>query len=611
MTRAFLVESLLICGIALAIPGSSAVALASPGLRSPPPTELAQLEWPDAVPPPLPPEAGPRPLEAPPPAGPLTPDAAGPDADTPETGIEILELRAVDPDSGGLLEPSMGGLGINIWEGTSRAMLLRLLPQLPNRYDSPTLHDLARRLLLSTAIIPPRSQAEPAGGVMAARIKKLEAMGLSGGVAGMLDLVPEGGLDAELMRVLADSRLLSRDDEGACAAAAAADGPPAGTYWEQLLVFCQARAGDGAAANFGLNLLSESEKLDDPAFFSMTGALLTGGEASIESLPQPTPLHLALARATGTPLPADVLDDPPLPVLRALVDETAAPEAVRLEAAEMAVQAGILGAARLADLYNAIEVADDEIARALTLAEEDHSPRHRGLVLQAAMSHELPVGKAAAMQKAWQLAAEDGFLRLSVAVYLPMLEDLPPGALTWFAADAVRAFYAFGRFDKAAPWLAAAGRIPDEPEYMERAALLWPLVALVEGSARAPGHDAWLAALRARDGADAALHAGLAYSLFEAMGERVREEDWLALLDGVSRAPALAADPAYLRQFRGAATAGRKGETALLALLILGRGGVADTGPGLMSEIIIGLRMVGLEEEARRLALEAALEGGL
>ena len=46
-------------------------------------------------------------------------------------------------------------------------------------------------------------------------------------------------------------------------------------------------------------------------------------------------------------------------------------------------------------------------------------------------------------------------------------------------------------------------------------------------------------------------------------------------------------------------------------LLILGEGGVAEAGPELISEIIVGLRMVGLEEDARRLAIEAALQGGM
>lgn len=606
MIRAFHVERILIFAIALALPAGWAAAG-----RSAEHPVLAQMDWPEAVPAPLVPETGPGALEAPPPAEPEAPGEMPAEDDTGEPGIEVLELRAVDPDSGGILEPSMGGLGIEMWEGTSRSLLLRLLPQLPARYDSPVLHDLARRLLLSTAIVPARAESDAAGSVMTARIERLEAMGLSGAVAGMLDLVPEGTGNLYLLRILADNRLLSGDDDGACAVAGAAGDVPASVYWEQLLVYCQARTRDSAAANFGINLLSESGKLDDRAYFALVGALLTGGRAKLKSLPAPAPLHLALARVTGTLLPPDVLETRSLAVLRALVDSPVVSEAVRLEAAEMAVLAGAIGAARLAEIYAAIEFPEEEVAQALSLAEADHSPRSRALLYQAAARHDLPVGRAAAMQKAWQLAATDGIYRLSVEVYLPMLETLPPAALSWFAADAIRALYSFNRIETARQWLSSAGRITEEPEYLEQASLLWPLVAIAEGSARGPGQTDWLGALRARDGADASLRAGLAYTLFEALGERVREEDWMALLDGVSRAPALSPDPAFVRQFRRAAIAGRRGETVLLALLILGQGGVTDAGPELISEVIIGLRMVRLEDEARRLALEAALQGGL
>lgn len=607
MTRAFHVKYALVLAIFPVILGFQVAAQTSHEN-----TVLAQVESGQGGPKPLLPQTGPGALEAPPPAGPTAPAGESPTAgDVSDLDIEIGELVAIDPDSGGLLEPSMGGLGIGMWEGVSRATLLRLLPQLPDRYDSPALHDLARRLLLSTAIVPPRAKTEAGGSIMAARIERLEAMGLSGAVADMLGLVPEENHDPTLLRILIDNRLLAGDDEGACAVSAAAGDVLKGTYWEKFLVFCQARAGDSAAANFGVNLLSEGENVEDPAFFRMVGAMLTGGKAKVRSLPAPTPLHLALARATKTALPPDVLETESLVVLRALVDDPEAPDAVQLEAAEMVALTGAIGTTPLADHYAAVEFSDGEIAKALTRAEADHSPRNRALLYQAAMRQELPVGRAAAMQKAWQLAAADGTYRLSVGVYLPMLEGLKPASLTWFAADAARALYALNRLEKAGQWVLTAGRFTEEAEHRERAALLWPLVALAEGSARGPGQADWLAALRIRAGADAGLRTGLAYSLFEAMGERVREEDWLALLDGVSRASALTADPAYVRQFRRAASAGRRGETVLLALLILGRGGVADAGPEMISEIIVGLRMVKLEEEARRLALEAALLGGL
>jgi hypothetical protein len=70
-------------------------------------------------------------------------------------------------------------------------------------------------------------------------------------------------------------------------------------------------------------------------------------------------------------------------------------------------------------------------------------------------------------------------------------------------------------------------------------------------------------------------------------------------------------DLAYLRAFRKAASGGRRGETVLLAILTMGGGDVAEYGPGVLSEIVIGLRKVGLENEARRLAIEAALATGL
>ena len=569
---------------------------------------LAQAADPVDTPNLLLPEAATGALEAPPPVDPTAP-AAG---DAPPSDIEIGELRAIDPDSGGLLEPSMGGLGIGMWEGVSRRTLLRLLPQMPDRYESPALHDLARRLLLSTAIVPPRAEGEGGTSVMAARIERLEAMGLTGAVTDMLRLAPEENRDPALLRILIDDRLLAGDTDGACAASGAAKDVLEGVYREQVLVFCQALSGDSDAANFGVNLLSEGGSLKDPAYFKMVGVLLTGGKAKIKSLPAPTPLHLAMARATKTALPSDVLETGSPPILRALADHPLVSDAVQLEAAERAALAGALGARGVAERYAALEFTDKEIAKALTIAEAGHSPRSRALLYQAVRLQELPVGKAAAMQKAWQLAAADGIYRLSVGVYLPLLEEMQPDAtLAWFAVDAARALYALDRPEDATEWALTAGRFAEEPEDKQRAALLWPLVALTEGSARGPGHADWLAAQDTRAGADADLRTGLAYSLFEAMGERMREEDWSALLDGVSRVSALSADPAYLRLYRRAASAGRRGEVVLLALLILGEGGVADAGPQLISEIVVGLRMVRLEEEARRLAIEAALQGGL
>ena len=222
------------------------------------------------------------------------------------------------------------------------------------------------------------------------------------------------------------------------------------------------------------------------------------------------------------------------------------------------------------------------------------------------------MARAAAIQKAWALAAADGIYPLSVAVYQTELEALRPGVeLAWFAPEAARALFLLDQPERALAWAAAARRFARKPEEKRASALLWSLVALSEGSATGWGHGLWLSALAEVNAAEAGMKAGLAYSLFEAMGERIPEDRWSALLQGGARADVLAPDPAYMRVFREAATAGRRGETVLLALLVLGGGALDESGPALLSEVVIGLRWVGLEKEARRLAIEAALAAGL
>lgn len=56
-----------------------------------------------------------------------------------------------------------------------------------------------------------------------------------------------------------------------------------------------------------------------------------------------------------------------------------------------------------------------------------------------------------------------------------------------------------------------------------------------------------------------------------------------------------------------AAQAGRKGETILRALIVLGAGGPADAHPASVIEAVAALSRVGLTAEASALALEAAL----
>jgi hypothetical protein len=69
--------------------------------------------------------------------------------------------------------------------------------------------------------------------------------------------------------------------------------------------------------------------------------------------------------------------------------------------------------------------------------------------------------------------------------------------------------------------------------------------------------------------------------------------------------------PALWHGLRDAAANGRLGETVLLSLIALSEGGVAETNLLSLSAVIESLREVGLREESRKLALEAAVTHGL
>ena len=594
-------------------------------------TAAAQSESPEAdggpavlVPRRLTPETEPRPLEAPPAWSADTsapqPEEAAAGEDTPASpkGIEVGELVALDPDSGGTLEESMGGLGIDMWDGTDRATLERLLPQLPASMNSPGLRELARRLLLSTAIVPPAPKGAPGASIVGIRVGKLEAMGLTGAVVDMIQIASTRETDPALVRATIGSRLALGDAAGACDSAERSRGKYSGAYWQQVAIFCKTHAGDLETAALETNILAESGDVEDPAFFTLADILITRPKkAHLDSMPNPTPLLLAMATAAGVKIPSDVLETDSALILRAVANNPNVSADVRLDAAERAAAAGAAGPGWLAEKYAEIEFSAEELASAISRAESKRTPRIRALLFQAANLQELPVTRAAAIQKAWDIARQDGNYLLMARLYLPLLEQIAPsGELIWFAADAARAFYVLRRPARARLWGALADRLAADTEYLETATLLWPIARLAGGGDSVGGigsrdHKDWVAALGRKAGVDAGRRIGLTYMLFEALGEEVPDDHWRALLDRATYASALAPDPAFLRAYRQAAADGRRGETVLLALLVLGAGGTEEAGPDLMAEILVGLRLVGLEEESRQLAVESALRNGI
>jgi len=86
---------------------------------------------------------------------------------------------------------------------------------------------------------------------------------------------------------------------------------------------------------------------------------------------------------------------------------------------------------------------------------------------------------------------------------------------------------------------------------------------------------------------------------------------WSLIGQPASGAAAKTPDPGLLFALSDAAAAHRIGETLLLALYALGPEGPGGCNPLALSRVITGLRQIGLDSEARAIAMEAAIAAGV
>lgn len=126
-----------------------------------------------------------------------------------------------------------------------------------------------------------------------------------------------------------------------------------------------------------------------------------------------------------------------------------------------------------------------------------------------------------------------------------------------------------------------------------------------------PAADAWRAALRETEPETAARRISEAYTLLTSAGVVVGDAEWRVLLGDSGARMAVTPDPAYRAMLMRASQQGRRGETVLLAALILGESGLAEMDMTVLAEIVSALRAVGLGAEARRIALEIAVQAGI
>ena len=545
-------------------------------------------------------------------AGNRDPAASGPIA---QTSVEVDALQALDPESVGLIDKSQGGFAVDMWAETDRALVQRLLPLVPPTLRSKPARDLLTRLLLTRATAP---RGKPGGkSLLALRVELLLAMGDVKSALGLLQAAPPQLSNQRLAQIEVESRFFRNDNAGACTTVRRAAPQYSAPYWQQAAAFCMALGQDHARSAMIADILRERGAAVPQAFFTLVDALGGEQDSVVDSLQDPGGLLFSMMRAASRKLPEDIVDSAHPAVLRAVALSPNADFAVRLEAAERAETSGALSAQELAEIYASVPFEASELSDPVAAAGDRWGPRARALMVRAATAQESLRGRAEILRKAWELGREKGGFDLMLRVSAPILLSIDPAAeLLWFAGDAGRSLFATGHSARAMAWFQLAASNADSNKEARAAwVALWPLAQLAapeDGPEWKPdGLNRWWQSRSADKDEAARRTVRVLFSLFESLGKPVGGALWRQLISDVKHEMTATPNAALWHSLRNASNGSRVGETVLLSLLVLTENGSGAINPLTLNAVIGALRGVGLDKEARALAVEAAIAAGV
>ncbi len=537
--------------------------------------------------------------------------------------IEIGSLDQVDPSSVGLIDQASGGFGLDMWAGSSRPFIEQLIPNLPGNISSVQMQDLQKRLLVSAAVVPEGPVGTPS--LLTLRLKALARSGDLVSVLELLNRLPPELSEPELKRLQADAYLLGGELSNACSVNAAGVSPAESSsdtdsFWLRLSGYCRLLEGNVAGAGLVVELLQD-QGINVPLYYRLMARLMSGDlenapAPAVEPIDQITPLTLNMLTSAGLAVPQDLLPVASPLMMQALATMPNLAIEVRVEAAEKAARNGTLPAERLAEIYAAIPVDPAELTSVAILADAEFGVRANAVLyqkLQATGNTDI-AGFGEALKVLQKRAAMFDMSLLQAKVNAQAIAAVEPSAESMrYAREITRSLLMAGRHDRVNDWynfirsIATAENI----DATEALITLWPLKVVTDAEGMMPWSpeilELWWNSQLSFGFEERRDRASLLYSVLEALGYEVPEVAWNRLAAGdpgvETPQPALP----YWRALLRAAEKQRLGETVLLVLISLDNEGLGKVSPVIFGNVIRSLRAVGLDHEARGLALEALI----
>lgn len=580
-------------------------------------------------------------------------NASGQNYPTDPDAVQTLELNAVDAESVGILDRNSGGLGVDMWSGTSRLTAARLIDALPDHPANHAMRNLERRILLSIAAAPADHKDTS---LLAHRIAKLQSMGAYGDVARLISVTSRNQPEAELAQAEINALLVTGQLDDACAAIDGYGTQFDTSFWLKAAVYCQLRAKNNSSASFSTDLVREVEGESDKLFFALNKAIRTGSNVSSDLLVNLRPLDVAMLELTKQGLPASLLQNADAPTLIAFVKSANTATDLKLEAARLAEQQGYITTDELGAVYNSITFSSVELEGVLDDASEQTPAREYAKLYQAAAKSDVPAARAEILAHMYDNARNNGDYGQVARLCAPLLEDIPiNNDFAWFATDAIAASIYSNDLERAGGWLTQAKASANAGNSIEsRLIVLYPALVLsgledtgaADGAAgngpdSAPNYglggavkptppmtenaptsqaqarhrarmDEWAEQQMARDDQVEARHdAEQVYSLFAAFGIEVPEKFWDSLLVQPYVVSGAVPNAGVVHKLAQAARANQRATVASLVVIANGGIGADLQNPVSLGQSVNALNMVGLDGDARRIAVEIIMESGL
>ena len=495
-----------------------------------------------------------------------------------------------------VMAPDASGLPLDLWAGLDTGELEKHLAALDLPPRSPALHQLWRRMMLSSATAP-RGAPSP-DHFLALR---LEALYRSGMLAQMGEAVGKSGAQNPLAGIL-----LARKDIGAgerdagCGAvrALAGAGLSGRLKGEALLLlgYCAAASGDAAGAGLAASMARE-EGLTAPLALGILDGVASGAKTR-PALPARVSLldfrFLQLAGAVADPQIV-ARAEPALLVVLATGEGSARQQTV---AAEAALRLNALPPEAVARIYK--RLGGDPPQRATTGQEKAADPlQRRAQAFAAIEATQNPDQKARLIRAFLADASWSGHHVQAARTLAPLLAGLWPSPSTGMLAEpAIEIALAEGDTAAARRWAETSASLQH-----------WLALIDVADPAARGTKSAGLRymdelAARGRLGPDV-LHR-LA-TVLDALDIDVPRAIWEAAGRIAQPATGYLPETGVLAELAAVAKLKEPARTALTALRAFGPNSADGVNILVLGDAVRGLKRAGLEADARRLALEALL----